>query len=109
VDRHEETAKPNYEKYAGIELRDPGVLAQILAQLSCFRARELALVLIAAVALAKLYKNDLSETELIVVVISMLLLGIADSLKQESNAAPSSKAVEGKVKPRYARGGQGTA
>jgi hypothetical protein len=106
MEKRPELAKPDYSKYADLEMHTPGVWAQILRQLSHFQARELSLVLIAIVALAILYKRDLSDSIQALIFATMFGLGIVDNLKREFNATSRSKATEGQIKLGHARRNQ---
>lgn len=110
MERERPLAKPDYEKYEGLEIqRSRGAFSQLLLRLSLFRGRELANVLIAFFGLAILYKSDLTETVQIVIVLSMFCLGIGDVLRKDSNAASDSKTSESQIESRHARRGKGTA
>jgi hypothetical protein len=87
----EKYATPDYEKYDGIDVRETrGVLLQTLRQLSNFEAPKLAIVGIVVLALAMLWKGDLSVVVQIVMVLAIAAIGIADAFERKLNAPSTS-------------------
>ena len=110
MDSQHPLATPDYQKYEGLEVhQSQGLLLQLLRQLSLFRGRELAIVVIAAFGLAVLYKSGLTETVQILLVSVLFLLGISDELKRDSNAASGSKASKSPSESRHAGRNKGAA
>ena len=97
-------ARPDYEKYAGIDLHEPPTWARLLAR---FRGLDLAVIAIAAITI---YSHGLPQVVQLTAIVAVLVLGLAGALcNREPNAASSQKPVEGQAKPRSPRRNQATA
>lgn len=104
----EKLATPDYQKYNGIGVyEDRGVLLSALRLLSYFEVPKLAIVVIGILALALLWKGELTTAVQIVMILAIALVSIADSIERKLNAPSSPNNSKNPIKSGYARRDKG--